>query len=649
MADRLVRASDPVLILEIWLGPMEGLRHIQPAPSSGDVVVRVGRRRADERRGLENQFVLSEGEGISSFHAELRCSDGKLFLKDLKSTNGTFVRNKPVIAEVPLEPGEVFLLSTTPMRAELAAEPKTEFAPPERSAEELAESPLRKVLANARGVARRRGEAFVDSRHLADAVLRSGDAFVEKSFVRAKLSREETLAGLWRGGLFPGPLAWLQRFLSAPAEPRDVPDEPPLSPRARLLLAGAASRLANYPAAEAESLAPVVVLAALAGASDAPVGRWLLESRVRAEPPAPPRRSAARKTLSSALGKSVRLSRIDDGTVASARLRKEAAGARAAAAAEEGAAPAREPRPPAAPPRAMQPAFSTTGDVLLDQRARAIALELEEAATLYRFSTPEDRRAVMKALVNRSLAAIAPENRTRILSQIRVQFPLVGAPPRAEADEVPRLLQRIQELEQRLERVRAERAPSQERRPAGAVPWKALLAESSPEPAPGERADLPTLHSLVAFARHMEKFLLGLVQGVTIPGDTTMNFRLPGHRYTLEGLLSAVEQGKPVDPKTLSEYLRELERWQVAILAAHHESARIWFDKLWKRASPAAIEASTAKGGAWKMRAEAGEWWSRYKETVKGLTPDVVQDQVLQATFRLAQEEFEKLSKRRPS
>src|SRR5262245_63665569 len=128
-----------------------------------------------------------------------------------------------------------------------------------------------------------------------------------------------------------------------------------------------------------------------------------------------------------------------------------------------------------------------------------------------------------------------------------------------------------------------------------------------------------------------------------------MSFRLPGRRYTLEGLLSALEQGKPVDTKNLSDYLRELERWQVAILAAHHESARVWFEKHWKRVSPAAIENSTEKGGAWKIRGEAAEWWSRYKESVKGLSPDVVQDQVLQATFRLAQEEFDKLSKRRQS
>ncbi len=76
MADRLVRASDPILSLEVWLGPMEGTRHVEAASASGETIVRVGRRRADEKRGLENQFVLSEGEGISSFHAELKCVDG---------------------------------------------------------------------------------------------------------------------------------------------------------------------------------------------------------------------------------------------------------------------------------------------------------------------------------------------------------------------------------------------------------------------------------------------------------------------------------------------------------------------------------------------------------------------------------------------
>lgn len=652
MAEGPARATDSVLSLEVWLGPMEGMRHLESASSARETLVRMGRRRADEKRGLENQFVLSEGEGISSFHAELRCAGGKLFLKDLKSTNGSFVRNKPVIGEVPLEPGEIFLLSTTPVRVELSAEPRTQITVPERSIEELTgSSPVARLLAKASESARKRGESFVDTRHLADAVLRDSDPAVDKAFARGKLSREDAAAALWKGSLFRGATAWLSRFLSTPMASRAGADAAPFSPRVRQCASAAASRLSAFPPAEAESLAPVAVLASLLSTADGPIGGWLLENGVRAETPAPPRRSAPRKTVvsSAAPARPARPSKQEEDTVAATRLRKEASSARAAArAAEEAALPPALEEPP--PARAAEPVFSTTGDVVLDQRAREIAIELEEAATLYRFSTPEDRRSVLKTLVNRSLAAVAPENRTRILGQIRVQFPVVGAPPPAEADEVPRLVHRIQELEHRLERTRAEKAaaPSPEPAAPGAVPWKALLAEQAAEN-PEEGQDVPALRALVSFARHMEKFLLGLVQSVTVPGDSTMSFRLPGRRYTLEGLLSALEQGKPVDPKNLADYLRELERWQVAILAAHHESARIWFDKLWKRVSPSAIESSTEKGGAWKIRGEASEWWSRYKESVKGLTPDVVQDQMLQMTFRLAQEEFDKLSKRRPS
>ncbi len=654
MAENVARVSDSVLSLEVWLGPMEGLRHLETASASGDTIVRVGRRRADEKRGLENQFVLSEGEGISSFHAELRCSTGKLFLKDLKSTNGSFVRNKPVIGEVPIESGEIFLLSTTPVRVELANEPRTQVSVPERSVEELTagSSPLARVLARAIEAAGRRGDGFVDSRHLAEALLREPDPAVEKAFSRAKLSREEALGAIWRGALFRGSTAWLARFLATPVAGQAAPGAAHFSPRARQCASAAATRLAAFPASEAESLAPAALLAAILSGLESPVGGWLAENGVRAETPAPPRRSASRKTVVSTpiAARPAKPARVEEDTVAATRLRREASAARAAARAEEEAAlPTALEEPP--PGRAPEPIFSTTGDVVLDQRARGIAVELEEAATLYRFSTPEDRRAVMKTLVNRALAAVAPENRTRILAQIRVQFPVVGAPPPAEADEVPRLVHRIQELEQRLERARAEKAtaPAPERAPAGAIAWKPLLTEPSAEAATDEGQDVGALRALVSFARHMEKFLLGLVQGVTMPGDSTMSFRLPGRRYTLEGLLSALEQGKPVDVKNLTEYLRELERWQVSILAAHHESARLWFERHWKRVSPTAIESSTEKGGAWKIRGEATEWWSRYKESVKGLSPDVVQDQVLQTTFRLAQEEFDKLSKRRPS
>jgi hypothetical protein len=304
---------------------------------------------------------------------------------------------------------------------------------------------------------------------------------------------------------------------------------------------------------------------------------------------------------------------------------------------------AKPPKPPSPVP-VLVPQPYTTGDVVLDQRARAIALQLEEACTLYRFSTAEDRRAALKQVVQREIAAVAPENRARILEQIRLQFPVIGAVAPEVPTEVPRLQQRIEELERR---VRESKPRALEK---AVVPapregsWQPAFAQGPLDPA--APAELRVLHEIVDFASKMEMFLLGLIQSVTMPGNVTGTFRLPSHRNTLGSVLSAIRQGKSFDADKVPDYLREIERWQVAILAAYHESTRVWFDKLWKKASPAAIEASTARSATWKMRGDAGDWWNRYKEVVKGLSPDVVQDQVLQTAYRLALDEFEKLKGR---
>ena len=279
--------------------------------------------------------------------------------------------------------------------------------------------------------------------------------------------------------------------------------------------------------------------------------------------------------------------------------------------------------------------------------ANAIALEIEEAASLYRFSTPEDRRSVMKSLVHRALSAIAPENRARILAQIRVQFPVTSPPPAEVADEAPKLRARIRELESRVQELAAQREkePPPKKGSAAALAdggWKSVIG---PAQSGAAAPEVETLRAIVAFARNLEKFVLGQVQSATTPGDSTTNFRLPAYRYNLEIVLKSIQEGKAVGLEGLPEYLRELERWQVAILAAHHESPRIWFEKLWKKINPSVVEGGGGKPGGWKLGGQAGDWWNRYKEVVRGLNPDVVQDQVLQTASRTAQEEFEKLSK----
>jgi hypothetical protein len=651
LKQRPSRPAATALGLEVWLGPMEGESFSVGAPS-GTAVVRVGRRRADEKRGLKNDLVLAEGDGVSGFHAEVRLSGGAIRVKDLNSTNGTFVANKRVSTEVEVAPGEIFMLSTTPLQAFLEEIP----APPVPSDQEIAAAQaFGKMLAAVCGSARRHRDVFVDTRHLLDALARSKNPGVGKAFDAASTSLERALDILWDGDLFSGEHEWLRRFLAVPSEGTAAAPaasgEPALSVRVRAIFGAALARLSAYPAAEGEPLAPGALLTALAQSRRGPVQAWLALLKIEGVP-LPEKRAPSRKTARVVLA---------TGTVA---------GASEATLKAPVAADATAPRParaeePALPsmtaplPRlsggaagraaAALPVF-TTGDVVLDQRARAIAIELEEAAAVYRFSTSEDRRSVLKAVVNKALASVAPENRTRILDQIRLQFPIADVPPPPPAaEEGDKQKARIRQLERQVEELSASAAAKPSKRAAAsadAVDWNAILAQEPPEGRQGD-VNLQVLRDVVAYARRTERFLLGVIQGVTMPGSETASFRLRAHRYTLGAVLSLLEQGKEPDGKGVADYLRDLERWQVAILAGHHESARLWFERFWKKVAPSAIEGMAAKAGGWKLGGGAAELWNRYKDAVEGLSPDVVCDQVLKAAYRFAQEEYDRMTKGR--
>lgn len=67
-----------------------------PAPAV--LSLRIGR---DARNGLR----LME-ETVSRVHAELRCAGGVWLLRDLGSTNGTFINGRRLTGEAPVRPGD---------------------------------------------------------------------------------------------------------------------------------------------------------------------------------------------------------------------------------------------------------------------------------------------------------------------------------------------------------------------------------------------------------------------------------------------------------------------------------------------------------------------------------------------------------------
>jgi pSer/pThr/pTyr-binding forkhead associated (FHA) protein len=60
-------------------------------------------------RDKSNGLVIND-EGVSVFHAELQQEDGKLFLRDAGSVNGTFLNDQPVSQRVEVQVGDVIRL-----------------------------------------------------------------------------------------------------------------------------------------------------------------------------------------------------------------------------------------------------------------------------------------------------------------------------------------------------------------------------------------------------------------------------------------------------------------------------------------------------------------------------------------------------------
>ncbi len=623
--------SRPVfLAAEVWLGPMEGLRHVTPT-GDAPATIHIGRVSVDKKTSTRNEFVLSYGYGVSSAHAEVRFDRGRLFLKDNGSTNGTSVQSGQVTGEIEIHSGDVFLVSSTPVRVRLvdATLPEMPF-PRVLRGEAWPDPAVQSIVRGAREAATQRGELFADTRHLCDALLRSRSASIQRILRDATWSREQALAELWEGRLFAGPYEWLNDLFLQPLGLKTGSDELILSPKVGFLLEECQRRSIESSAMDLETTLRHALLKLLRQDEESAVGSWLARRlplfAPREEAPAPP--PAPRPSRPAA---------VPPGPEAPPK----------AGPARRPEAARREPVPePAAPGTGFAGSALTQDEIALDRKARELADELLRESAAYRFSTPADRREALKSLVVRELHSLAPDKRPRVLEQLRLQFP-VAVPGDVPNTEELRLKRRVAELERRLAEAAAQpAAPAPKAAPAAvALPWKTLL---TPEDGKASTLEprLAVLREALRFAQDVETFTLGLVEAMTMPGAETASFRLPNFRDRLSGFLAAAADGKSVNPNDVRDYLAELRRWQIAISAGHHEAPKLWFTRLWKRISPAVIEAGKPEAG-WKLRGETAEWWNQYRDLVKDLNPDLVQDQVLQAAAHFSQTEFQKLNKRK--
>jgi hypothetical protein len=638
--------------VEVWLGPMEGLRYVTPA-GNAPVTIHIGRVSVDKKTNTRNEFVLSYGHGVSSTHAELRLERGRLFLKDAGSTNGTSVQSGQVTGEAEIRSGDVFLVSSTPVRVRLVDAPLPEMPFPRVLRGEAWPDPaVQSIVRGAREAAVQRGELFTDTRHLCDAILRSRSASIQRILRDASWSREQALAELWEGRLFAGPYTWLNDLFLQPIGLKTGSDELILSPKVGFLLEECQRRSIESSAMDLETTLRHELLTLLRQDAESAVGSWLARrlpglaaneepppkppSSPRPSPPAdaPPSGPETRRPPSQRT-KPVRAAEVFVDRVADLLTKDE----------KVPTAPTPPPVERAGPGAALAGAPLTEEEIALDRKARELGDALLRESATYRFSTPADRREALRSLVVKELHALQPAGRPRVLEQLRLQFPVVAPGDVPNLEEL-RLRRRVAELERRLaEAASRPAAAASKSAVAASLPWRTLL---TPEDGKASTLEprLAVVRDVLRFAQDVETFTLGLVEAMTMPGAETANFRLPNFRDRLSVFFAAAAEGKDVNPDDVRDYLAELRRWQIAISAGHHEAPKLWFTKLWKRISPAVIEAGKPEAG-WKLRGETAEWWNQYRDLVKDLNPDLVQDQVLQAAAHFSQAEFQKLNKRK--
>jgi len=70
-------------------------------------------------RVSDNAFEIPESS-VSSHHAEIVLRGGDVVVRDLNSTNGTFINGDQITGEAVLKPGQILRLGTIEMRLETA-------------------------------------------------------------------------------------------------------------------------------------------------------------------------------------------------------------------------------------------------------------------------------------------------------------------------------------------------------------------------------------------------------------------------------------------------------------------------------------------------------------------------------------------------
>ena len=584
--------------LEVLDGPMDGLI------LSGDFErIKIGRNPG-------NDLELHSDRSVSSDHAVLRRNEEDGWqIEDLRSTNGTWIDGRRLSPGEPAAIDGDFMAGHTVLRVSAGAGAESFLPDAQLLRDETARLTARFASETAEGygaaVALAGGELrpFLSDRHFFLGLLAMNPGLPILARNQGPVPTRFLSETLRRNEYWSGPQAWINRQLRALAiEVSSLfKDDLVATPRLlRLLLAGEeAARAAGSALIRPEDM----LQAYLAGPSNRP--RDLLI-----------RDGISPESLLPLLGKG---------------------GAKRPPAAE--APPERVPAPAPAPP-------VSTGEPALDARAQEVSRRLYGVAALYQLAAAEDRRDAMRQFLVEEIAQIPGDGRTRLLRQVQRLFPVAAGGPAADlAVAAP-------------ERTGKRKKPVLEAPPpalAGGMPWRAILESKGREEALAglgqeDRSAAEFFIDLYSFSTALERFIVSIVQSLRSPGMGTETLQLPGARTSVVRHARELLAGKAPRREALKEYLTAVETWLIATMAAYHEGPDLWFKEFWRKVSPTAIESPLAEENK-KKRLSFGidslEYWNRYKERVRTVSPDLMSDEILHIVRRRVDEQYNQLCERR--
>ncbi len=151
---------------------------------------------------------------------------------------------------------------------------------------------------------------------------------------------------------------------------------------------------------------------------------------------------------------------------------------------------------------------------------------------------------------------------------------------------------------------------------------------------------------MYAFALAIDTLTSALVQDILSQGGQVSHYVVPPFTRKLKQLVSDLIQGRTDAQPQIEEYLANLKYWLIAVMAGYSQAPQKWWETVYSKLRPEAIEAEALPaGGLDKLfGVPEKEFWKRYKDLFSSLqlrSSDLVVDQIQALASQTAREVYE--------